>query len=1523
MLTQLNVWKNKLLDLGKRNRMLNFLPAQTTTLKVLQPDIDILFDGLLNFGIYEVAGFVSDDGTEKDKVVGKVKKTIIAEGKDIDCRKVLYRLRGKAKEAIEEQGINLLYLAFGFVRWHDDKWGKQEFSAPLVLLPVKVTVESFRTPYRISLYEEDIIVNPTLKYKLKESFNIELPEYTHDSDTTITEYLQIVQTLLKSLKWMVEKDVYLGFFSFAKLIMYMDVAANSQQMLQNPLIQAFCGENNGEISFDADKWIDLDNQFDAENTFCVVDADSSQLEAIHYAKNGKSFILQGPPGTGKSQTITNIISTLIADGKKVLFVAEKQAALEVVYSNLRKVGLGDFCLQLHSHKANKRDVIAELCDTLNKPKTAAQKSVMDDLAELEKTKKYLNSYAGVLGREISELGISTYELFGMVAKYSQYPDIKFDIDKQQLPDRQTLNTNVELINRYIDFMPTIGYDYRENQHYGFIGSNSSFDKTSQINKLYLDTLQQIREFDSLAKQIEKEFNVFVPTTLEALERLSKLISVISMLDEPQESWFNTQIVQPLAEKVRYLEGHIVNSFGTQEIVNKVSQKFYDLDIDGLLFDFLHSYKGTLRIFNGGYKRAIRQISQSFGSKVGYSQAVDILTKVKKHKDAEAFLAANSQYFCQHLGVNYNGKETNCNKIISQLERIIDCLLLVKEFGKSALGKAIAMHNNSQRKTLCLNYLANLSALKQLFEKTQELFDNKIVNFKKHGLDVLREKLEDGLDNLGRLSDWISFRKLQSELADNKILGAVESFTAEGLVSEQFVGAYLRKAFNMWLDEICDFDTLLKTFTREKQDAVIKLFCLKDKLQLKIAQARIRERLSAMRPNVNSAAQNSEVAILTREGEKKRKHMPIRKLLSSIENLLPRLKPCLLMSPMSVSSFLSPAAQQFDAVIFDEASQIFPEDALVAIYRGKQIIIVGDSLQLPPTNFFNLTQDDSFDGEYEEAADTSFESILDIGSTFLNKVKLKWHYRSKIEELIAFSNNKIYSGGLVTFPPPQKKVADKGVEYIFVENAIYDRSGTRSNKAEAEKILQLIIQHAQKYPSRSLGVVAFSQAQAETIDGEINNFRRKDSGYEEFFCEDKTEPFFVKNIESVQGDERDTIIFSIGYGKDANGKMFNNFGPLMREGGERRLNVAITRAKINVKLVGSILPNDISSSSTRQGVRLLRSYIQFAIDGTLLENITASNFDDMQTALESSVAEEIEKAGYKVERGVGKSNFKIDLAVVNPDDEKSYLLGIECDGQPYYTGRTARDRDRLRRQVLESLGWKMYRIWSVDWIKRRDTEVKKMLEAIREAIKKTAGNAIEAVESKPQNEKKIVETIMEEKPIKAVYKPYVAVDFDKLKVTTVEAKLRAIVSAEAPIHHELLLKRACTVFNREKVTVFVCEQLNLHWEKAEKYGFFREGDFYFDKNNKQQEFRISVANEETRKVEHVHPNELLDGIEKVVKNNVGITRAGIAAEILRLLGYKRINDNQVTIVVSAIDVAVKSGRIEKRNNSYFAAQQKAE
>ena len=526
-------------------------------------------------------------------------------------------------------------------------------------------------------------------------------------------------------------------------------------------------------------------------------------------------------------------------------------------------------------------------------------------------------------------------------------------------------------------------------------------------------------------------------------------------------------------------------------------------------------------------------------------------------------------------------------------------------------------------------------------------------------------------------------------------------------------------YNQYLEKAELRNQYLSEYNRESHDQIVEDFRNYDEKQRKIAEKRIRYKLIENIPDFSgfdtTLTSDSEKALLRREVEKKTRLMPTRKLIAKIPILLPKLKPCIMMSPITVSSYFSSNPDvKFDMVIFDEASQVKPETAITSVMRAKQLIVAGDSKQMPPTNFFDVTADDEEFEEEESETVEDLESVLDELSVTLPQIYLKWHYRSKDESLIEFSNRKFYEKKLYTFPSVYLNNENLGVDFVYVENGVWQsRDG---NVPEAERVATLVFEHIKNHPTESLGVVAFGKSQANAIEEAINKLRDMNPQFEDFFTSDTDEPFFIKNLENVQGDERDVIILSVGYGKGPDGNFAMRFGPLVTVGGERRLNVAISRSKRRMIVVASFHAKEIRDDG-KPNRKLLKDFIDFA-ENKNIEVIVSEPSDDVpnfDSPFEEEVYNFVVANGYMVKTQIGVSGYKIDMAIVNPNDTNRYILAIECDGASYHGSRTARDRDRLRQEVLEGLGWNFYRVWSTDWFYNRKNEERKLLNAIEAAI----------------------------------------------------------------------------------------------------------------------------------------------------------------------------------------------------------------
>jgi hypothetical protein len=581
-------------------------------------------------------------------------------------------------------------------------------------------------------------------------------------------------------------------------------------------------------------------------------------------------------------------------------------------------------------------------------------------------------------------------------------------------------------------------------------------------------------------------------------------------------------------------------------------------------------------------------------------------------------------------------------------------------------------------------------------------------------EALQQWLQTLRERVGGLADWSDWRTLQRRFEHLGLSAYWQELQKAEVPADRLPDVFLKSALSGWVESIFRADPALGSFRRDEHERDADEFRDQDRRLITQAAARVAERAEARRPPAGESSPGSEAALLLREAHKKARHLPIRLLFEHIPDLLLRLKPCLLMSPLSVSQFLPPDKIKFDLVVFDEASQITPEDAVGAVYRGKQAVITGDDRQLPPTPFFqqNALDDDEPD-EDEGAAPPAFESVLDacLGAGLPSHL-LRWHYRSRNEGLIAYSNRHFYDSRLVTFPAP---TTARGVELRHVPDGVYDRGGRRDNRREAEVVADLVFEHVQAHGDRkTLGVIAFSQAQMEAIADEVDRRLRGQPELEPFFRPDRLEGFFVKNLETAQGDERDVILLSVGYGPDAAGRLTMHFGPLNREGGERRLNVAVTRARERLVVVSSIRAADLDlSASQAAGVAHLRSYLEYAERGPEPAGPSAAA-ESALPALERDVLAEVRRLGYEAVPQVGCGDCRLDLGVLAPDAPGRFLLGIECDGPGYQAAATARDRDRLRPEVLAKLGWRLHRVWAPAWLERREEEVARLRQALEQA-----------------------------------------------------------------------------------------------------------------------------------------------------------------------------------------------------------------
>ncbi|MBR5047371.1 MAG: DNA2/NAM7 family helicase, partial [Eubacterium sp.] len=759
---------------------------------------------------------------------------------------------------------------------------------------------------------------------------------------------------------------------------------------------------------------------------------------------------------------------------------------------------------------------------------------------------------------------------------------------------------IRLLEQYAQYIPSVGQNFRENEWYGFRDDQISYEGRSVLKEDLTALAEGYKALQDTSEQVNEKYGTGEMNYAMTRRWQSKLafladsdVVTPSLLSEKA-----CRYARPYLAAMKETGGTIVSirdgllKTYTPEILKELEGRDLYTKLTGQYSSFFS------RMFSGEYKNLAAgiQLYRRDVEKLKYPQLLELADQLTRLQSAEKTYRENEAAVPGCLGACYQGPDTDWSHVTEDLDRLEGYF----KDGPSPFGAISGMSpetfagSQDAFRTDSGRMYAQMAAVDEAKNRISGQFSQDLLNLEDQPYEDCIRKLEGCLGEFDSLGNWISFMNLLDQLKQAGLSEYIDVIIDKNIDPGLITGIYRKLFYRQWVENIIFSVPELASFSRIKQDQAVGNFVEKDNLQYEISKIQIQSELSQLRPNLDMVAGGSAVAILRREGNKKRKQMPIRRLLSETAGLVQIIKPCFMMSPLSVSTFLDPEKLHFDTVVFDEASQIFPQDAVGAIYRGKQLIVVGDSRQMPPSNFFNASL--NMDDDDEEIGDINdFESILDVCSSVFTTKGLSWHYRSHYEQLIAFSNRNFYNNNLVTFPSSARDHEGIGVDYYYVDGTFDRRSKT--NKAEAEFVVDLIYRNIGEHPDRSLGVVAFSIAQQNLIDRMLVRRREADPSYEWFFRADNPEPFFIKNLETVQGDERDTIIFSVAYARDSQGRFIQNFGPLNREGGERRLNVAVTRAKDNVQLVASIRYTDINLNSTEsKGVRLLRAYLEYAQNG---------------------------------------------------------------------------------------------------------------------------------------------------------------------------------------------------------------------------------------------------------------------------------------------------------------------------------------
>lgn len=1583
-------WKQQLLDLTLRNRLLNFKEGKQTV-QLICPDFEHLEDELSDNRVFKVleqtklmtgldprsptlqSRQFADNPVQKhlhEELVAKRLRTPLSESEN---SKRLLELFRRSRAEMEESGSNSLYLALGFLEWKEVVTSDRSHLAPILLIPVKLERKSIHHGFSIQRIDEDAQINVTLLELLRRDFKLEIPGVNpppeDERGVDVGKVMMLFRRAVKEMAgWEVHPDIWLAQFSFNKFLLWKDLCSRMESLKRNPVVEHLIN-HPGEPFIDTIEGIKpeaLDDRVPYDQIYCPISADSSQLAAIVAAAKGKNFVMHGPPGTGKSQTITNLIAHCLAIGKRVLFVAEKRAALEVVHKRLSQIGLKPFCLELHSSKAGKVEVLRQFGEALDLSEVNSPTEWNYIADRLGQTRAELNEYVRTLHTPLPN-GLSAYHCLSYLITHpqgeTQFKEVgPLKISSIELQTREVLDNLLLLCGQ----LQSRGNPRRLNReakaglqffHFSDMtpeGEENLLACAANLSQRVQDfqvAFEPIKEFLGLAKLQDDK------TKYTDVLALAKLLKGSPTLPKA--------FVQ--AEGMEAFRERMAKGIACGRERDQQREALAHFDLNGLLaldlqlleerFQRLSDKPSLIRRFQKWILlRPFRKARCPSAPKWLAQEVPEMFTNALGLIENQKAIDEISPIANERLGSHWEDGEAEWDRIQSLLDlgeqisagiaRIAgtdpDELIALR----AAIGKIVVVAEDilSEGKSMAEAIQLALDAWMKLQTQEEEFLRLGEIEMSSASMEsAYLGRLEMLVANLRRfqpqLQDWANWQEAYQRARAAELTPLLTALEAETLLLEDLQTAFERRYRENVLERMVTRHKCLRHFWGDDHQGRIASFRQLDDQYAKLTAAAVVARLTAELPRARqeNAPRNSELGLLHRERAKRARHLAVRKLLTSIPNIAQRLKPCFLMSPLSVAQYLDVMQDNFDIVVFDEASQIPIWDAIGAIARGKQVIIVGDPKQLPPTNFFNRSEDD--DLAIDEGSIQDLESILDecLGSG-LSIYHLKWHYRSRQEGLIAFSNHHYYENGLYTFPSPRAKSA--GVELLQVPHGYYDKGKSRTNMAEAEAITAEVIRRL-KDPSLSrfsIGIVTFSQAQQTLVLDKLDEARRHHPEIERFFTDEIEEPVFVKNLENVQGDERDVIIFSICYGPDQAGKISMNFGPLNRLGGERRLNVAVTRAKHQILVFSTLKSAQIDLSRTRAiGAAHLKAYLEYAEKGprSLIASATGASADEFESIFEKEVAAFIARKGYGAHTQVGCSGYRIDLGVVDPDEPGRYILGIECDGATYHRAATARDRDRLRQTVLEGLGWKIHRIWSTDWWRNRKEAEASLLTAIEMARSEphsspdTEGDHTTAAGDPPNmglpNNPPTQSPRVGQKS-RALPYPHVTPQlqstqelfYDATSSKLIRDQISRIIAQEGPITRTVLYRRVCDEwnFNRvgNKIRLIVDSNMPTTGDKNEQgmESVFWPPDV---DSNRYSSYRIPTLQPQSqRSIEEIPSKELKNALMDILEAHVSFPVEDLKRECAKVFGILRLSKNTDAVLRIALDAMIEEKLVSIRDGA---------
>lgn len=1536
-------WERKLLDLGLRNNLIN-LRFSKTLIPLLTSSLDDLEDALSSGSDFSVLPKPSDwkmpeelsfENTHdlgayaeviKSEFANQRLRSVLTEGELTRTIKGLYRT---SKTALEENGANTLYLALGLLRWYENARSTKPRYAPIVLLPVEIIRKSANKGYVIRLRDDEPQMNITVLEKIKQDFGITvtgldpLPADEHGVDLRRV-FTILRKAIMEQPHWDVLESTYLGIFSFSQFVMWNDLRNRSDDLMKNKVVKSLV---EGKLCWEAQP-MEIGDRVPEDNVLLPMSADASQLYAIEAACSGESFVLHGPPGTGKSQTITSLIANALAQGKSVLFVAEKMAALEVVQRRLENIGIGPFCLELHSNKSKKKDVLEQLRRATEVTKNQTAEQYEAKAGQIAKLRSELDSYAVELHKNRT-CGYTLYELINEFEQYRNAPEISaFSRDYSGALEKSALDEHVIILERLIAAAREINHPCGHPlSPIGITGYTQQLRAELQEKVgAYKASLQNI---SSTAREFSGAIGKGAITAFSDLEKLFLIAKEFAFWFTVPKAWAKISDINGYFAAVRQMTEHYRKATSLRNaLMQKWNETFLQQSGAKLLSEYSEiSAKWFLPrlISMNGFVKKLAVFARGELDKTQIGNAITMLCNYQNELNAANGLFAK---YGSSLGELYRGKDTNWENIIT-----------LSNAAKKSYDSLLAVTGSDELRLRFAGDTALRNYVNEMLEKYNALFQAKNACFallqiaEMSGSDWIAEQVAvcDNIQlNADQIKEWVSFNGIAAE-AVNAGLGNVVNSYKSGMAHEEIIPAYKRAVLSSLIGIIIDENASLNTFSGSVFNEKVEQFKRIDRELTSLAQKEIYYRLASRVPNfVASAAHSSELGILQKMIKSNGRGTSIRKLFEDIPNLLPRICPCMLMSPISAAQYLDPKREPFDIVVFDEASQLPTCKAVGVLARGKDAVIVGDPKQMPPTSFFatNTVDEDNLDIE-------DLESILDDCLALnMPQTHLLWHYRSRHESLIAFSNNQFYENKLYTFPSVNDR--ESKVSLVHVDG-VFDRGKTRRNQAEAEAVVAEIKRRCYdpELSGLSVGVVTFNISQQHLIDDLLNEACASDAELEKWMYESE-EPLFIKNLENVQGDERDVILFSIGYGPDQDGNVYMNFGPLNRDGGWRRLNVAVSRARSEMMVFSTLTADRINLSRTNsEGVAALKAFLEYASGNEqALDENTSKQMHRDKNGIIQTVCDALKAEGYDTDIAVGHSEYRIDIGVIDKDNPEKYLLGILFDGDSYGTAKTTRDREVAQIGVLNGLGWDILRVWTMDWWDNSRKELDRIIAKIKDVQNgvKEQPKVEEITEEAPAEDTLAENVPVSEAPTtQTISDKLIPYSATKLKNSTVTAdefvsgrferqiaqSVGSVMMCEAPISYGLLTRRVVQSFGITRSGSRIQEYMDRLFYKLQLSYTVQDGEkLYWNKGHMPEAYPfIRFADEEDgkRDAKDVPMVEAVNAVCYVLEQQISLTEEDLIREAAKLMGYTRAGNVVAPLFAQAIVQAAEQNKIKKGSN----------